>query len=228
VFLSQVRVSESRNGRAGHERRDRNREVGLFRYALIREAADPACRAGRAGTITPGRVTTPYPTAPHATNGNRTTEPGRQVPLSVRRGFGCVHLGLDDVLLIGDCSAQSGAPAAARLPKASSPPSCRGIGVSVADLRRDVEELYAGFTTGDFNRAFRIFAEELRGLEPLTPTLPVRPDGSTLVRLGAFPQASALSRLRWTALDGSGCVPVATKMAHARETPDDHPACEPQ
>ena len=65
---------------------------------------------------------------------------------------------------------------------------------------------------------------ELRGLEPLTPTLPVRPDGSTLVRLCAFPQVSALSRLRWTALDGSGCVPVATKMAHTRETPDDHPA----
>jgi hypothetical protein len=65
---------------------------------------------------------------------------------------------------------------------------------------------------------------ELRGLEPLTPTLPVRPDGSTLVRLGAFPQVSALSILPWTALDGSGCVAVATKMAHAREAPTRTPA----
>ena len=30
---------------------------------------------------------------------------------------------------------------------------------------------------------------------------------------------SGLPKLRWIALDGSGCVAVATKMAHTRETP---------
>lgn len=36
----------------------------------------------------------------------------------------------------------------------------------MADLRRDVEEFYAGFTAGDFDRAFRIFAEDVVTVEP--------------------------------------------------------------
>lgn len=39
-------------------------------------------------------------------------------------------------------------------------------GVSMTDLRRDVEEFYAGFTAGDFDRAFRIFAEDVVTVEP--------------------------------------------------------------
>ena len=33
-------------------------------------------------------------------------------------------------------------------------------------MRRDVEEFYAGFTTGDFDRAFRIFAQDVLTIEP--------------------------------------------------------------
>ena len=36
----------------------------------------------------------------------------------------------------------------------------------MTDLRRDVEEFYAGFTAGDFDRAFRIFAEDVVTIEP--------------------------------------------------------------
>jgi predicted ester cyclase len=36
----------------------------------------------------------------------------------------------------------------------------------VTDLRRDVEEFYAGFTTGDFDRAFRFFAKDVVTIEP--------------------------------------------------------------
>ena len=36
----------------------------------------------------------------------------------------------------------------------------------VTDLRRDVEKFYAGFTAGDFDRAFRIFAEDVVTVEP--------------------------------------------------------------
>ena len=36
----------------------------------------------------------------------------------------------------------------------------------MADLRRDVEAFYAGFTAGDFDRAFRIFAEDVVTVEP--------------------------------------------------------------
>ena len=36
----------------------------------------------------------------------------------------------------------------------------------MTDLRRDVEEFYAGFTAGDFDRAFRIFAEDVVTVEP--------------------------------------------------------------
>jgi predicted ester cyclase len=36
----------------------------------------------------------------------------------------------------------------------------------MADLRRDIEEFYAGITAGDFDRAFRIFAEDVITVEP--------------------------------------------------------------
>jgi ketosteroid isomerase-like protein len=36
-------------------------------------------------------------------------------------------------------------------------------------LRRDVEEFYAGFTAGDLDRAFRIFAEDVVTVEPALP-----------------------------------------------------------
>jgi hypothetical protein len=38
--------------------------------------------------------------------------------------------------------------------------------VPVADLLKDVEEFYAGFAAGDFDRAFRIFAETVVTVEP--------------------------------------------------------------
>jgi len=38
--------------------------------------------------------------------------------------------------------------------------------VPVTDLHRDVEEFYAGFTAGDFDRAFHIFAENVVTVEP--------------------------------------------------------------
>ena len=38
--------------------------------------------------------------------------------------------------------------------------------VLVADLLEDVEEFYAGFAAGDFNRVFRIFAETVVTVEP--------------------------------------------------------------
>lgn len=36
----------------------------------------------------------------------------------------------------------------------------------MTDLRKDVEEFYAGFTAGDFDRAFRIFADDVVTVEP--------------------------------------------------------------
>ena len=36
----------------------------------------------------------------------------------------------------------------------------------MTDLRRNVEKFYAGFTAGDFDRAFRIFAEDVVTIEP--------------------------------------------------------------
>jgi len=38
--------------------------------------------------------------------------------------------------------------------------------VLVVDLLKDVEEFYAGFAAGDFDRAFRIFAETVVTVEP--------------------------------------------------------------
>jgi hypothetical protein len=44
--------------------------------------------------------------------------------------------------------------------------------VGGADLRREVEEFYAGFTAGDFDSAFRIF-EEVVTVEPRAANLGV-------------------------------------------------------
>jgi hypothetical protein len=38
--------------------------------------------------------------------------------------------------------------------------------VLMVDLLKDVEEFYAGFAAGDFDRAFRIFAETVVTVEP--------------------------------------------------------------
>ena len=64
------------------------------------------------------------------------------------------------------CSSGGQLLGGARLPVAAGPPKCSGVGVLVTDLRRGVEEFYAGFTAGDFDRAFRIFAEDVVTVEP--------------------------------------------------------------
>jgi hypothetical protein len=84
-----------------------------------------------------------------------------------------------------------------------------GARTKLAATKMDEGRLWPPPETGDG----QVIGVELRGLEPLTPTLPVRTRSIHCCASASFPQVTAIRFPRRTPLDGPELSAVATKMA---------------